>query len=244
MAMRGGKKQHRGAGDNVSPDGTPVPRAPRKPERRCALTGVTQSPDTLVRFALGPDGVVPDVAARLPGRGVWIACTRECVAEAVKKKAFARGFKQQVTCPEDLAELVAGLLRRRVLDRLSLANKAGLAVSGFSKVEATLREGSTSVLLHASDAAEDGCRKLDGLARIGAEITGNTPKIDSSFKSSELSLAFGRSNVVHAALKQGGASASFLKDLERLENYTAGGGAVEPSTTGTETRDRRNTEQV
>ncbi len=249
MAMRGGKKQHRGAGETISPEGIAVSERPPLPERlnserRCAVSGVSQSTENLIRFALGPDGVVPDVSGRLPGRGVWVTCTYDQVLEATKKKLFARGFKQQVACPADLPEVVERLLRRRASDRISLANKAGLACAGFSKVEATLRDGSIAVLLHGSDAAVDGCRKLDGLARIGAEITGNAPKIVSNFKSDELSLAFGRSNVVHAALKQGGASASFLKDLERLENYTAGAEVVERSTDGTETRDRRNTEQV
>lgn len=244
MALRGGKKQHRGAGGNTPPEGQPVLARKSAPERRCVVSGESRPTEDLIRFALGPDGVVPDVSGRLPGRGVWVTCREDRVAEAIRKKLFARGFKQQVTCPDDLSNVVKHLLRRRATDRISIANKAGLACAGFSKVEATLRDGSIAVLLHGSDAAEDGCRKLDGLAKIGAEITGNAPKIVSSFKSNELSLAFGRSNVVHAALKQGGASASFLKDLERLENYTAGAGTVEPSTDGTRTRDRRNTERV
>jgi len=222
----------------------PARPARKETERRCVVTGVSRPPEGLIRFALGPDGVVPDVAGRLPGRGVWVTADSEHVAIAVKKKAFARGFKQQVSTSENLAELAGKLLRRRALDRIALANKAGLACAGYSKVEATLRDGSIAVLLHASDAAEDGCRKLDRLARAGLEITGNDPKIESTFTSDELSLAFGRVNVVHAALKQGGASASFLKDLMRLENYTAGVGHVEPSTSVTATRDRRNTEQV
>ena len=240
------KRAHRGAGAADAPDGTPVPERPKRPapERRCVVTGVSQPLEGLIRFAFGPDGVVPDLSGKLPGRGVWVTRDSHHVATAVKKKAFARGFKQPVTCRDDLPVLVEALLRRRVLDRISIANKAGLACAGYSKVEGTLRDGTIAVLLHASDAAEDGCRKLDGLARVGLEITGNDPEIVSGFTSDELSLAFGRSNVVHAALKQGGASASFVKDLMRLKIYTAGVGSVEESTIDTETRDLRNTEQV
>jgi len=244
LAMHGGKRQHRGAASRAAGDETIAPAPAPVRERRCTVTGVSQPTSGLIRFALGPDGVVPDLAARLPGRGVWVSCDREQVAAAAKKKAFARGFKQQVICPPDLAGLVENLLCRRVLGRIAMANKAGLAVAGYSRVEATLRDGSIKVLLHASDGASDGCRKLDGLAIAGEEIFGTKPEIVTRFTSDELSLAFGRVNVVHAALKQGGASTSFLKELERLDHYTAGTGRTSTSTTGTETRDRRYTEKV
>jgi len=244
MAMQGRKRQHRGAATGAAGGGSFAPLPPVVPERRCAATGVSQPTTGLIRFALGPDGVVPDLAARLPGRGVWVSCDREQVAFAAKKNAFARGFRQQVACPPDLAGMVGGLLQRRVLDLVAMANKAGLAVAGFSRVEATLREGSIAVLLHASDGAEDGCRKLDGLAKAGERVFGVKPKIVVRFTSDELSLAFGRVNVVHAALKQGGASASFLKELERLDHYTAGAGTTDPIVSGPGNRDRKYTEKA
>ena len=47
-------------------------------ERRCIVTGQTPPEAALMRFALGPDGVVyPDPAARAPGRGAWICADRD-----------------------------------------------------------------------------------------------------------------------------------------------------------------------
>ncbi|MEM6662503.1 MAG: DUF448 domain-containing protein, partial [Pseudomonadota bacterium] len=43
------------------------------PERRCIATGETGATDRLIRFVLAPEGgLVPDLAARLPGRGAWL----------------------------------------------------------------------------------------------------------------------------------------------------------------------------
>lgn len=236
------KKAHRGSAP--SSGGAAHVRRQEQSERRCAVTGERLAKSELLRFVAGPDGIVPDLAARLPGRGVWVSATQVRVAEAVKRRAFARSLKMPVTVAAELPELVATLLRRRALDRLSLANKAGLAVAGFTKVDNMLREGTTVALLHASDASDDGCRKLDGIARVATELFDVAPLISSRFTSDEMSLAFGRGNVVHAALKQGGASASFLNELMRLEKYTAGASDADASSGRAAHCDSGNTDRV
>ena len=46
------------------------------PERRCIVTRATGPKEGLIRFVLGPDDeVVPDLAGKLPGRGIWVAPT-------------------------------------------------------------------------------------------------------------------------------------------------------------------------
>src|SRR5262245_61484949 len=130
--------------------------------RQCAVTRAELPPDDLIRFVLGPDGsIVPDLARRLPGRGVWVTATRAMVDAAVRRKVFARSLKQPVATPGDLPDLVERLLLKRVAEALSLANKAGLLVAGFAKVEALLDQGQAMVLLHASDGAADGVEKLN-----------------------------------------------------------------------------------
>ena len=109
------------------------------PLRLCAVGRVQLPVDEMVRFVAGPDGiVVPDLARRLPGRGVWVELSRARLAEGVRKSVFARSLKRKVTAPADLVERVETLLLKRVLDGLALANKAGLVVSGFSRVDAAL----------------------------------------------------------------------------------------------------------
>ena len=101
--------------------------------RLCAVSRAQRPPEELIRFVLAPDGsIVPDLARRLPGRGVWVAATRDTVAAAVRQKAFAKSLKQQVSMPDDLPGLVERLLVKRVGEALSLTNKAGLLVAGFA----------------------------------------------------------------------------------------------------------------
>lgn len=198
-----------------------MPRRNEPLERQCAVTRDVHSVDCLIRFVLGPDGqVVPDLKRVLPGRGVWVTATNECVrqAEKEKKRVFSRGFKSEAIVEPGLADLVDQLMEKAALSALSMARKAGELTTGFSKVEAALRRDPVSGLIHASDAAEDGIRKLAAIA-ASRDGTANGLKIVRLFDSTQLDLALGRSNVIHAALLAGHASENFLSRARELEGF-------------------------
>jgi hypothetical protein len=133
---------------------------------------------------------------------------------------FARALKAPATVPDGLAAQVDRLLAEAALSALSLANKAGEAVFGQAKVEQAIAKGRVLALVHAQEAAADGCRKLDGKARSMRE-EGPIPSIR-AMGLNELSLASGRPNVIHAALIQGGAARNVLAAALRLERYRKG----------------------
>lgn len=179
-------------------------------ERLCIVTRTVKPTAEMIRFVLGPDGgVVPDIRRRLPGRGVWVTGSRETVAAAVRRQAFARGFKRPVRAGPELVAETERLLERAALDALGIANKAGRVVCGFGKVEAALGAGALAVLLHAEEAAGDGVRKLAAAARRAPDGAAAVVTI-CAFSGTQLDLALGRSNVVHAGVLPGPASGSFL----------------------------------
>jgi len=201
--------------------------------RLCAATRLARPPEELIRFVAGPDGaIVPDLARKLPGRGVWVTAERQLVEQAIRTRAFARSLKRQVQVSQDLGGLVDRLLRDRVGALLSLANKAGLVVIGFAKIDAALEAGTVAALLHGSDASRDGCDKLDRKFRAISAAAGRTAAILTPFTVDEMSLAIGRPNVVHAALIPGGATDRFLSEAERLGRYRSGSGTSGPGADG------------
>ncbi|GAB4527554.1 MAG: RNA-binding protein [Roseibium sp.] len=198
-----------------------MPRKNEPTERQCAVTREVLPVSSLVRFVLDPDGqVVPDLKRALPGRGVWVTATKDVVAAAEKnrKKVFGRGFKTEVRVEPGLAERVDALMERSALQALSMTRKAGELVTGYAKVEAALRRDPVSGLIHASDAAEDGVRKLAAVA-AGIKELANGCQIVRLFDSDQLDLALGRSNVIHAALLEGQASENFLARVRDLERF-------------------------
>jgi hypothetical protein len=203
-------------------DAGPRRRAPAT-ERRCAVTGVTRPVADLIRFVLSPEGTpVPDLKRRLPGRGLWITATRQALTEALRRRVFARGFKRDVRPDDELVEATERLMVRAVLDALSMTHKAGKAAIGFTRVEAALAHDRVAALIHASEAAPDGVRKLNAAMqrRFGPELAG--PAVVESLTSAQLDLAFGRPNVVHAALLAGPESETFLARLGGLERFRTG----------------------
>jgi uncharacterized protein len=179
-----------------------------EPERRCIATGDSQPKGGLIRFVLGPDSaIVPDIAGKLPGRGLYVAADRAALDLAVRKKLFARAARQPVTVPDGLADLVEALLLRRVLDLLSLANKAGEAVAGFEKARDFLASGRGLVMIQAVDGSARGKTKLrrpDNAAYVGC-LTG-----------AEIGLAFGREHVIHAAVAAGGLARRVVEEAAKL----------------------------
>jgi uncharacterized protein len=190
------------------------------PLRTCVVTREERPPEEMIRFVLAPDGTVtPDLRRRLPGRGVWVLASATTVAAAVKKRLFERGFKSPAKVPEGLVALIDRLMEADCLQSLSLANKAGLATAGFAKVEAQIGDGDVGLLLHARDGGADGKRKLGQALR--RRFGDDAPDEMEMFVSSQMDLALGRTNVIHAALRRGPASAALVERCRRLRNFRA-----------------------
>jgi predicted RNA-binding protein YlxR (DUF448 family) len=189
-------------------------------ERLCAVLRVVKPTTELIRFVVGPDALlVPDLKRNLPGRGMWVTATCEALTEALKRKVFTRGFKAELQIPADFVEMTEKRMEQSALDALAIAGKARNVVNGFAKVEAALAKDNVTGLLHAREGAEDGKRKLQAVLR--RRFDGEDPSIliADAFSSTQLDLALGRSNVVHAALLAGPASDGFLARYRRLTGF-------------------------
>ena len=166
-----------------------------------------------------PDGqVVPDAAAKLPGRGLWVHATRASVDKAVEKKLFSRAAKAQVTATADLADRAEKVLVARILGDLGLARRGGSLLLGFDNVLRGLESAKPPrLLIEALDGSKDGKRKLYAAShRLELNCV-----IVESLTSAELGLALGRENVIHAAVQPGGLAERLIFDAERLRGFRA-----------------------
>ena len=112
------------------------------PLRRCLATGSIRPKEEMIRFVAGPlSELVPDLAAKLPGRGLWLSPDRDVVHTALTKGLFAKAARRKLTVPPDLAQRLEALMRRRCLDILGMARRAGLVVAGFDQVKEALAKG-------------------------------------------------------------------------------------------------------
>jgi hypothetical protein len=186
--------------------------------------------------------VLPDVAAKAPGRGAWIGVTRreleQALAEGHLKKALMRAFKgAPLTIPDDLPERIEAALARHLGDRLGLELRSGNIVMGSARIEEQARSGRIAVLLHAADSSEDGRRKLDQAWRVGTDaegsgLTGQVLPLDRT----ALSVALGRDNVVHLGVAGHAgdmrAAGRVLQAVSRLVQYTGNDRANETNNRG------------
>lgn len=186
-------------------------------ERKCISTGEVKPVSELVRFVVSPEReLVPDILARLPGRGIWVSADRKALELAVQKKLFARAARGEVGVAPDMADRIEAALARRVGDLMSLARKSGDAVAGYEKVKDWLIKDYAEVLIQASDGSERGKSKLS--TPQGGRFIG-------WLTADELGLAFGRQTVIHAALSAGGLTSRVVEEALRLKGVRVLDGA-------------------
>jgi predicted RNA-binding protein YlxR (DUF448 family) len=210
--------------------------------RMCALTRQVRPVDELIRFVIAPSGeVAADLKRKLPGRGLWVTASRAALASAIKRGTFSKGFKREVRLSPDFADRVERLMVNGVVEALAIAAKARQVVSGFTKVEGALKRVEAIALIHASDGAADGIRKLNGLIgratlTLSDGFQGDFPVI-TGLTSAQLDLALGRANVIHAALLAGPAGKTFLSRCHALARFRANApGETANGNSGSKTR--------
>jgi hypothetical protein len=186
------------------------------------LSGERAEQRLLIRLALSPDGdVLPDIHGKAPGRGAWIGVSAvELEAARVKGKLpgqLKRAFKvTTLQVPDDLVQRISTGLEKATLDRLGLEARAGNLLAGAEKVDAAARSGSVAMLIHASDASEDGAAKRDQSWRVGLEEEGSGRKgVRLPVDRDVLSAALGRLNSVHVAITDAKAAERVKHHLER-----------------------------
>ena len=201
-------------------DATDVPKGKAEETgfRRCIASAESLPRERLIRFVVGPDdGLVPDLAERLPGRGLWITADRDMIGTAISRGLFAKAARRRVQADVGLVDRVEELLVRRLANTMGLAQSAGRAVQGFDGIEAWLKTGQkkntrvAGVLVAARDASERGTEKFKGLAF-------DVPLIR-PLTSDEMGQALGRSDATYVAVERGNFSERLLIDAERLQGF-------------------------
>ncbi|MGB7372649.1 DUF448 domain-containing protein [Pontixanthobacter sp.] len=208
------------------------------PVRKCILSGEAQPADALIRLAISSDGLVlPDPLAKAPGRGAWLGADRTALETALAKGklrgALARAFKgAPLTVPHNLPDLIQNALIRVLSDRLGLEMRAGKLILGSDRIAEQSRSGRVALLLHASDARDDGRKKLDQAWRVGAEAEGSGNRgITLPLDRMALSVALGRSNVVHMALADDASAERVQSVLSRLLHFLQADDAIHDTAT-------------
>ena len=194
------------------PRGSVERKANPETVRKCIVSGEVLPVEKLIRFGVSPDKeICPDLANKLPGRGIWITADRDAVQTAVTKGLFRKAARAKVSCADDLTDRIDALFVKRIQSLLGFARKAGQVVTGFEKVEAALTKGCAAYVLQASDGSIDGCAKIKRLC-------GDVP-VYTVLTADEMAQAVGAGICVHAALTAGGAAENLVAEIKRLAAF-------------------------
>ena len=185
-------------------------------QRTCIVSRNTAPSTEMIRFVLDPDGnVIPDIKGNLPGRGMWVSGTREMVAKAVKTNMFSKSAKAQVKANDNIIELCESLLKKKLIESISLGRRSGDVVNGFEKVKELLKtEDCQMVFMTSTDS--DSSQKLLGMCKM-LELPFYTV-----LDANELSQVLSGENVNYAGMKKCGISSVINENANRLKLFVDG----------------------
>ncbi|GBR28049.1 RNA-binding protein [Kozakia baliensis] len=182
--------------------------------RRCIVTRVQDSPERMLRFVVSPDGmIIPDLAGKLPGRGIWLSAKRDVLETAVTRNVFAKAARRSVQLPDDLVLILVEALKRRVADSLGLARRAGQAICGFVKCREWIAAGKAGLVVQGAGGSPDELRRL---------LSGARELPVATLSSEMLATAFGREHAVYAVLAPGALALRLMAEHERFLGLTEG----------------------
>lgn len=163
----------------------------------------------MIRFVLGPNReLVPDLAGRLPGRGLWLSAEADVLERALVRGAFAKAARGPVHSPPDLRQRIEDGLRSRIRDLVGFARRGGQAVCGWQAAKEMLLAGRCGLLVEARDGSTAERQRLLG----HREIAVVTP-----LDAAALGAVFGRDRAVHVAVAPGRMAESIAAEAARLE---------------------------
>ena len=198
-------------------------RGHKSRERRCVARNEVRDPHVMIRFVLGPENTVfPDVLGKLSGRGVWVSAARDDLKIAIEKGGFKRGFKSNITVPENLDAQVEAGLRRQTLSLIGMAKKSGKLFIGFDQVMMAARTEAFCWRIEASEGAEGARGKIRALSKaVARELELPLPHVIGCFASTDIGAVLGRETIIHCAVPHGRIAKSLGLAAKRLAGFTA-----------------------
>ena len=181
-------------------------------QRRCFITGAPADRSCLIRFAEGPDKLIyPDLTEKLGGRGIWLSASRRVLEEAIAHGSFRKALHAPVKVPDGFADHVEELLKKRCLDLLGLAKKAGCLDVGFEKVNEAAHQAPLAVIVQAKDGSAAEKKRLTDAFSAAFQVD--------DFTTEELDLALGRDFCVHLGIKKCKLAETFKNEVLRWRAY-------------------------
>ena len=192
----------------VPPEADGMEEPEHGPLRRCLVTRERLPKEAMIRFVLGPDReLVPDLAGKLPGRGMWLSARADVIEQAARRGAFARAARGEVLVPPELRARIEDGLRGRVRDLLGFARRAGQAVSGWHSAREWLQSGRAGLLVQAADGSPAEKARLVGHRQV---------PVVAPLSAAELGAPFGRDRAVHVAISAGRLAERIAAEAARL----------------------------
>ena len=106
-----------------------------------------------IKFSLSPDNkLVPDLHDKLPGKSIWATTDKALIECIQERKDVKEHFGVSHVFTNDLLFLIKKILRKKIVNSISLAKKAGYLAIGIDTIKAQLKEKKHCLIIVAKEA--------------------------------------------------------------------------------------------
>ena len=168
--------------------------------------------DDFIKISLSPDNIlVPDLHNNLPGKSVWLPADKYIITDILKKEILKAYFGIPALLTSDFSVLIEKMLRKKILNCVSLTKKAGNLFIGMDAIKAQLTDRKHCLVITAKGAKS--------LPRNSFFSYKNVSCFENLFDQKELEKSTGKHNVKYVGIFSKNFKKTIQVDLNKLKGF-------------------------
>ena len=180
--------------------------------KKIFLNSSSINKDDFIKISLSPDNrLVPDLRDKLPGKSIWLPANKALITDILRKKDLKSYFGVSEILTPDLVFLIEMILRKKILNSISLAKKAGFLAIGLDTIKTKLIEKNHCLIVVAKGAKS--------LQRYSVFSSSNVSCFENLLYQKDLEKSTGKNNVKYVGILSKNFKKTIQVDLNKLKGF-------------------------
>ena len=168
--------------------------------------------DNFIKICLSPDNkLVPDLYDNLPGKSAWLPAKKSIMTNILGKEDLKVYFGVSEFLTTDLSAMISKVLRKKILDSISLAKKSGNLAIGIDSIKTQLTQQKHCLIL-----VSKGAKSLLNNSFFSSK---NISIFECMLEQKDLEKSTGKNNVKYVGILSKNFKKTIQVDLNKLKGF-------------------------
>ncbi len=181
-------------------------------DKKSFSDGAGVNEEDFVKITISPDNkLVPDLNDKLPGESFWLPAKKALIIDLLQKRDLKTYFGVKEFLAQDLTVKIEQILRKKILNNISLTKKAGDLAIGLDSIKTQLIKKKHCLIMVAK-----GAKKLNSTAFYARK---NISISESVLEQKDLEKSIGRNNIKYVGIFSKNLKKTIQVDLNKLKGF-------------------------